>query len=70
MQGSVIFVITTDGYENSSQEFNSRMIHYMINEQKQHYGWKFLFFGADIDTQAVGEQIGIAQQDTFHWMYQ
>ena len=46
--GKVIFVITTDGLENSSVEYNHNDIKRMI-EAKKECGWEFLFLGANID---------------------
>ncbi|MCR4706943.1 MAG: VWA domain-containing protein [Clostridiales bacterium] len=48
-----IFVITTDGMENASQEYTYDRLKEMIGRQREKYGWEFLFLGANID--AVGE---------------
>ena len=64
---TVIFVITTDGYENSSREYTAQMINYMITEQKQQHGWNFLFFGADIDAQTSGSELGISREDIYEF---
>lgn len=48
----VIFVITTDGHENSSKTYSYTEIRRLI-EAKKECGWEFLFLGANID--AVGE---------------
>ena len=45
--GKVIFVITTDGLENSSESYTYEQIRKKI-EQKKEYGWEFLFFRASI----------------------
>lgn len=49
----VVFVITTDGMENSSKEFTKSNIKEMIEHQKNKYSWTFIFLGANID--AIGE---------------
>lgn len=49
----VIFVITTDGFENASREFNKSAIKEMIEHQQDKYSWTFIFLGANMD--AVGE---------------
>lgn len=54
-----IVVITTDGYENASHEFDSVKIKAMIENQKKEYGWEFLFLGANIDAISAAESIGI-----------
>lgn len=44
-----IFVITTDGEENSSSEYSYNRIKQMISRQTQKYGWEFIFLGANMD---------------------
>ena len=48
-----IFVITTDGEENSSQEYSYEKIKKMVKRQQEKYGWEFIFLGANMD--AIGE---------------
>lgn len=55
----VLFVIITDGMENSSSRYNMREIRQMIEREKK-YGWEFLFLGANIDAIATASQFGIA----------
>lgn len=50
-------VITTDGYENSSREFNRTQIRDMVENS----GWEFVYIGADIDAYSEASQIGIRQ---------
>ncbi|MFD1030572.1 vWA domain-containing protein [Metaplanococcus flavidus] len=57
----VMFVITTDGMENSSCEYNYRKIHEMIATQKQEGNWEFIFLGANIDAVATAKQFGVAE---------
>ncbi len=47
--GQVIVVITTDGFENASQEFSSEQLQNMIAEQKEKYSWEFIFMAAGED---------------------
>jgi len=61
--GKVIMVITTDGAENSSREFSGRRIRELIAHQREKYNWDFLFFGANIDTAAVADSIGIERDN-------
>lgn len=56
--GKVIFVITTDGLENSSTEYSYEQIRRKI-EAKKECGWEFLFLGANIDAGREAEKIGI-----------
>ena len=57
--GKVIFVITTDGYENYSTEFNRAKVKDMIEHQTNKYSWQFMFLGAGIDAVKEAESIGI-----------
>ena len=43
----VMFVIVTDGEENSSTTYDLEEVKSMIEHQKTNYGWEFLFLGAD-----------------------
>lgn len=51
----VLFVIMTDGMENSSVEFSKSQISAMI----KNHSWEFLFIGADIDSYSEARSIGI-----------
>jgi uncharacterized protein YegL len=57
--GLVVFVIMTDGEENSSVEFTKPQIKQMIREQQEKYNWQFTFLGADQDAFAEAGEIGI-----------
>lgn len=54
----VLFVIVTDGEENSSAQFTLKSIQEKVLHQKEKYGWEFLFLGADISAFSVGSQMG------------
>lgn len=56
----VLFVITTDGMENASQEYTYQKIHNMIRHQREVYGWEFLFLGANIDAVETASRFGIS----------
>lgn len=60
----VIFVITTDGLENSSIEYTYKKIKELIKHQQEKYNWEFIFLGANIDAAAEGESIGISRENT------
>lgn len=57
--GLVVFVIVTDGQENSSREFSREKIREMIEHQQNVYNWKFTFLAANQDAFAEGRQLGI-----------
>ena len=58
--GLVIFVVMTDGQENSSHEFSKAKIKEMTQLQQEKYGWHFTFLGADQDSFAEAQEMGIA----------
>lgn len=53
-----LFVITTDGEENSSRRFSYDDIKKLV-ETQQEKGWEFIFMGANIDAIQVASHIGI-----------
>lgn len=55
----VIFVIITDGLENSSLEYSYDDIKRMIKHQKEKYGWEFMFLGANMDAVAEAARFGV-----------
>lgn len=56
----VLFVITTDGYENASREYDNKKIKQLI---QKHDNWEFVYIGADIDSYAAGGDIGIKREN-------
>lgn len=54
-----LFIITTDGMENSSRHYGYDRVKEMVERQKQKYGWEFLFLGANIDAVGVAGRFGI-----------
>lgn len=55
----VLFVITTDGYENASKEYDKAKVKKLIQKKQNKEGWKFLFLGANIDAVSEADSIGI-----------
>ena len=55
IDNKVLFVIMTDGMENSSIEFSKTQVSNMI----KNHDWEFIFIGADIDSYAEAGNIGI-----------
>lgn len=56
----VMFVIITDGEENSSHEYSADKVKTLIERQKTKYNWEFIFLGANIDAIQTAGQFGIA----------
>ncbi len=56
----VMFVIITDGAENSSREYSAEKIKAQIERQNTKYGWEFIFLGANIDAVETAGRFGIS----------
>lgn len=54
-----LFIITTDGQENSSKIYSYEKVKRMVEKQKEKYGWKFIFLRANIDSIAEASRLGI-----------
>jgi hypothetical protein len=58
----VVVVTVTDGLENASVTFTREQVFAKVKHQIEHYGWLFLYLGANQDAIAVGHDLGIAAQ--------
>lgn len=56
----VIFVITTDGFENSSREYTYPNVKKMIESQQKELNWEFIFLGANMDAVSEAKKLGIS----------
>lgn len=63
---NVIFVIVTDGGENSSHEYTLEAVRNLI-EEKTKAEWQFLFLGADMDAFGEASNLGIASGQTLNY---
>lgn len=61
----VLFYITTDGMENSSQSYTYKMIHKMIKLYEKQ-GFEFNFLASGIDEKKVGNMMGIRNENIHH----
>lgn len=57
--GLVVFVIITDGQENSSREWTLEKVKSLITQQQDAYKWQFTFLGANQDAFAAAGGMGI-----------
>ena len=53
-----MFIITTDGMENSSTRYTADQVRAMVKQQEE-AGWAFVFLGANIDAVQVAGGLGI-----------
>ena len=54
-----LFIITTDGQENSSRKYSYERVQHMVKRQQERFGWEFLFLGANIDAVCEAGKFGI-----------
>ena len=56
----VVFVVQTDGQENSSRDWDLDRIREAIKRQTDEWGWHFVFLGMGPDTFAQGHAMGFS----------
>lgn len=54
-----VFIIITDGQENTSHRYSSAEVKAMIEKEKTKYGWEFIFLAANIDAVETAAGFGI-----------
>ncbi|MEX5285090.1 VWA domain-containing protein [Selenomonas sputigena] len=59
-----MFVITTDGLENSSVRYTAKKVKKLIEHQEKKHGWEFIFLGANMDAVAVAGDLGIRRENS------
>jgi uncharacterized protein YegL len=62
-KNKILFIILTDGEENSSNEYKIEAIKKLIDE-KQKKNWTFTFMGCDIDAYNIAKTYGISRGNT------
>ena len=67
--GKVVFVIMTDGEENSSKEYTKAQINEMISKQSNVYKWQFVFLGANQDAIQAGVSYGIDATNSINFAH-
>jgi uncharacterized protein YegL len=63
----VIFVVITDGQENSSHEFNRKRVSEMVTHQHDVYKWEFVFLGSNQDSFAEAGTLGVKMVNTVNY---
>ena len=56
----VIFVVMTDGYENSSLKFTYEDVRERIKHQESKYSWKFVYMGCNLDDAGEAKKMGFS----------
>lgn len=55
----IIFLIITDGMENSSRQYSFEIIRSLIKKHTKNDGWEFIFMGANMDAVKEAARYGI-----------
>ena len=61
-----MFIITTDGLENASREYDGEKVKTLIDDKKNQ-GWEFLFIGANIDSATAAKTVGISSDHAVNY---
>jgi uncharacterized protein YegL len=57
-----LFIITTDGMENSSRHYTYNRVKELVEKQQKKHNWEFVFMGANIDAIATAGRFGIRKE--------
>jgi len=60
-----LFVILTDGEENSSRVYHQNLIKLMVTEMREEYNAEFIYLGANQDACFVAESMGMDRSNAF-----
>lgn len=61
----VLFVIMTDGGENSSQEYIKSDITTMVTKQESEFSWEFMYIGVGLDKMGEALSFGMKGANSF-----
>lgn len=62
--GKVVFVIVTDGEENSSRQFGWKDSQDRVKRQSETYNWLFMYVGCNQDALKEGENLGLKRSSS------
>jgi hypothetical protein len=60
----VIFMVLTDGLENSSRTYSQQMVADRIDHQRSKYSWEFVFLGANQDAVVTARGLNIPRRSS------
>lgn len=63
----ILFVVMTDGMNNSSSEFTDVKVKEMVKHQTDIYKWDFVFLCSNIDAWESGNSLGISNKTTLQF---
>ncbi len=58
----VMIIITTDGFENASREYDYSKVKSLITQTKRDFNFEYIFLGANIDSEKEAEKFGIDKE--------
>jgi Mg-chelatase subunit ChlD len=68
----IIFLIITDGEENSSVRYAGQegreKVRAMVEHQREKYSWEFVFMGANMDSIQAGTSLGISSSNSANYV--
>ncbi len=64
MPTTVVMIILTDGYENSSKSFTHPEVKRMIESRQETGSWTFSYLGATLDAVDVAERLAIKRNNS------
>ncbi len=62
-----LFVILTDGEENSSKVYHLNLIKLMVTQMREEFGSEFIYLGANQDSQFQAETMGMDRSNAFDY---
>ena len=62
-----LFVILTDGEENSSRVYHKGLIKRMVTEMREEYNSEFIYLGANQDSCFQAESMGMSSDNAFNY---
>ncbi len=62
-----LFVIITDGEENSSRNYNKNLIKIMVTQMREEFKCEFIYLGANQDACFQAEIMGIDRSNAFNY---
>lgn len=66
----VIVVTMTDGMENASKEWTAAKVAALVKQQRECYGWEFIYLGANQDAIKVAADMNIPRSNSITYMAQ
>jgi hypothetical protein len=63
----VVFVVITDGEENSSRHTTASALKELVEQQQSRYNWQFVYLGANQDAMLAAREFGLKSNYTYSY---